>query len=513
MIEALKNLGRIIIQKEFNLQFEDFEEEIWADTSKLSYLISEQAFNYDYFENQVENVLEKPHILYINIISKKNGHKFSEISLHQASIYKNDSWVKKEAIGGKFFTPTIPLEAKSTLKSMEKTADKSFTNLIKSLKLNANKKNDQIYSESLRLFLGEIVAILQEKKAEIIQKIAEKILQFFFEVDDPVAASKVRALLTLKVDGKTISEHLLLSEFIIHAFIVKILKVDKCFKNGKIIWTNPKEKMYCSVCQESGNFISTEYKPYTFYTKDKTGYVTQAFLNKNSGHMFPIDLKCALLIEIGRCYVDKYYEFRLNRDNFKLIPKILFPLELKEEKSILSLKNTYKELIQTQSIKSNDRIAQEKSFLFALMDFKNTINFDMIFYEKDQAEFKILLHIKDVAPSRIKIIYDAFEAVRKFISTSPRNYPKLLSFYSIKRLFSRKTGNDFEYDMPSYYKMLESIFSGIDINKNNLLTEFYSNLPSKMYQGGKSPTNNFESEAKSFLSILLLLESLQILIW
>jgi CRISPR-associated Csh1 family protein len=335
------------------------------------------------------------------------------------------------------------------------------------------------------------------------------ILDFNAFIERKISKNKINIIVSLKIDGQTLKEHQILNQYLFQKYIFKALKSKITFDaNGNIIWSNTEEDMICSVCSRIKQNITTEYKPYTFYSNDKRSYNTNSKFSTNS-RMFPIDIQCAYLVEIGRCYVDKNFEFEFGGYNFKLIPKILFPNQLYQKK-ILDLKIDYDNLVKNEE--RITRIKQEEFLLSVLGDFNNTINYDMIFYEKIQSEFRILLHIKDIAPSKIKRIHEAFKASRK-IGNDNRSFGNLISFYTIKRFFSIYEGNSIKYDIESFLEMINIIFTGEKVKKSHLLTKFFANLQNKIHKAKENPIKARQREIHATLLIFELLKQLDLLVW
>ncbi|MHA1375985.1 MAG: TM1802 family CRISPR-associated protein [Promethearchaeota archaeon] len=507
MIEALKKLGESVLKREFRLT--SITGDFWeSDVFKSVYLISEKAFNFEYFETQVENTLHKPHVIYIDLITTNNHYVFHQITIEEARPHNNDLWIKKEAVGGSYFSPTIPLEISNSEKSMEKKTEKALKSIHSTIMINQSSISKKIYLEEIIRKLDEIREEMSNKKELIVREIYNILKDYFF--DNEVPSNKINVILSLRIDKKTLKHNKLLSKYLYLKFIEKTLKINKAIQNSIFRYEDNNEKRICSLCSEQKRFITIDYKPYTFFSNDKPSYNTQSHFT-TSGSMFPLDIKCAYLIEIGRCYADKYFEFKIGEENCKIIPRILFPLDQKEEESLLNLKANYYDIIKIKGL--SNRVEKEESLFYALEDFNNSINYDMLFYEKNQSEFKILLYIKDIFPSQIKKIHEAFASTRKMGNSYNRKFGNLLSFYSIKRFFSRFEGNLLKYDMKAFYEMIDIIFSGKKVEKSSLLDVFFQNLPNKMFKGEKAPSQTHETENHSVLLIIELLKKLNQLKW
>ena len=74
--------------------------------------------------------------------------------------------------------------------------------------------------------------------------------------------------------------------------------------------------------------------------------------------MFPIDVKCAILVEVGRCFIDSEFEFRISGERFKLIPKIILPISYEEQDALLNLKTNYNNVMGEKEARQ-ERTLQE----------------------------------------------------------------------------------------------------------------------------------------------------------
>ncbi|MEJ2251449.1 MAG: TM1802 family CRISPR-associated protein [Candidatus Lokiarchaeota archaeon] len=452
--------------------------------------------------------LEKPHVIYIcfKTNEKNNQLIYQNIELKEAYKKDNNNWIKKEAVGGFYYSPTIPLKISTKKSSLLKNVNKTLKNLKKTLKIKKNEKS--CYHEDVAYFISNLFKILETNKEYIINQIADKIFNTFLEAN--VSKNKINIIVSLKINNETLKDNRMLNHFLFHKYIIKTFKTTNAFnEEGIIHWESANEKMVCSVCSKSNRNITAEYKPYTFYSNDKPSYNTDSNFSTNS-KMFPIDIQCAYLVEIGRCYVDMNYEFSLGEETFKLIPKILFPVDPIYQQKILDLKIDYEKLIKKE--KRTERIKQEEFLFSVLEDFNNTINFDIIFYEKNQAEFKILLHIKDIAPSRIKKIHNAFKEARK-MGNFYRNYGNLISFYTLKRFYSRYEGKSIKYDNEGFLEMLDIIFSGKEVKKSHILDLFFSNFQNKIFKSNNNPIQARQTEIHAAILIFEVLKQLNLLNW
>ena len=358
MIEAIKEIGEYAIRKEGN-----------NINDPLGILIEDP-------ESNPKNPAYK-HILSIILDANDGKYEYKGIDLEQYSKDKIKLYLYKQGSSkGRDLTPTSRI---TTIKStFNNTKILPWFKEYKGIGLD-NKTN----------FLVEI--------GDCLRKNSEKI-QEELEVKHNGINKKENAVLTLKIDGKHIGEY-----EIFKTILLEESKRGFYSKYGIISKAGDK---ICCVCNkrraEVYGFVST----YKFYTVDKPGFVSGGFRQKDAWKNYPVCLNCALTLEAGKNYLKnevKYFDFY--GFNYYLIPKLINEGDYEVKKDLFDLIEDWKDPKFRK--KEINRLTQdEKEILGFMSKQQNYLNMIFMFYKESKSEFKILLYIEDVLPSRLKTLFD-----------------------------------------------------------------------------------------------------------
>jgi len=221
------------------------------------------------------------------------------------------------------------------------------------------------------------------------------------------------------------------------------------------------EKGVCCICRKYENDIfGLVGVVFPFYTIDKPGYVS-GLLYEKAWKNYPVCKNCAILIELGKKYLDDNLRMPFYGREYYLIPKPIYETDLED---VLKRYKTLKH-VSEDNLESIYSTVEEK-----VMDFlgrqENNISFDLMFTENNKSALTIELNIEDVAPSRFKSIYDAINRIRnmEFFSDKP------VGFGMLVRLFPRKTHNRY------FLECIDKIISNRIIEYNFLMQFFNSYL-------------------------------------
>lgn len=168
------------------------------------------------------------------------------------------------------------------------------------------------------------------------------------------------------------------------------------------------EGKICSICKSQKDEVYGFVSTYKFYTVDKPGFVSGGFDQSLAWKNYPVCQRCALTLEEGKKYLEDFSSFRFYGFDYYLIPKPLIPeksnevyylLEEFKEKD-LEFKNEYIHLLDDTEEEILDLVSKQESFF----------NNNLLFFNKSEVkktgEFKILLYIEDVLPSRLSKLFD-----------------------------------------------------------------------------------------------------------
>ncbi|MCS3923884.1 TIGR02556 family CRISPR-associated protein [Methanosalsum natronophilum] len=230
------------------------------------------------------------------------------------------------------------------------------------------------------------------------------------------------------------------------------------------------ENKTCSVCYQIADEVFGFSTPYKFYTVDKPGFVASGFDQSNAWQNNPVCLNCSLKVIAGKEYIEKYLKFNVYRLDYFIIPNILVKEGIEDIYSVfedystidVSLNKEYGNFLKTR----------EDDLLYYLSDLENHLNIDLMFFAKSNAQFSIILHIKDILPSRLKhlfILKDEIDRKIIFKENISQNeiHPIEFSLNNVYTFFpsSREHPDNTKY----FLEIMHSIFTGRPIDYKFLL--------------------------------------------
>ncbi|ODS41200.1 hypothetical protein BEH94_09665 [Candidatus Altiarchaeales archaeon WOR_SM1_SCG] len=216
---------------------------------------------------------------------------------------------------------------------------------------------------------------------------------------------KEKSVLTLKIDDKYIGEYDVFKKILIEKFEEELY--------SKYGVESKAEDETCCVCNEKKAEVYGFVGPYKFSTFDKPGFVSGGVQQKDAWKNYPVCKECAFTLEAGKKYIKDKLNFKFyGRFNYYLIPKFIN----KEDSEIKKFydpinrwnrdpkfRDTYIEKLTTTENDVLDLMSKEGNYL----------NLNFMFYMESNAEFKILLYVEDILPSRLKTLFDVKKKVDK----------------------------------------------------------------------------------------------------
>lgn len=226
------------------------------------------------------------------------------------------------------------------------------------------------------------------------------------EIYDSIRKEKLNAILTIEI----ISEENQLLPGEVECFR-KIFLNDSTSNFYKKHNTVSKAKNeVCFVCdrkKEVLGFVST----FTFYTVDKPGMVAGGFNQSNTWKNYPVCLDCALVLEMGKKWLEQNSRFNFYGFDYFLIPKKLFRTtddavynalkDYHQQGSQITITGSYEALLDTTS----DEV------LGLLSEKPNTFLCNMLIFRVSKSEFKILRYIEGIYPSDLQRLFKAKKQV------------------------------------------------------------------------------------------------------
>ncbi len=284
---------------------------------------------------------------------------------------------------------------------------------------------------------------------------------------------KNRYLLTFTINGKYFGEYeQYRALFFKEAF-------DK-YKKG----SSAKNKL-CAVTYENVEEVWGRIDTLGF-TVDKKPFSRNGFDTKKSYTMFPVAPEVVKVLEGSKKFVLERLTNNFYGLKYFILPHFIIESEeiirrgiktFIEESTILPLAEESRSIVYNEHILH--RIIERKELS------NNDVYYDIFFYQPNNAQFMIKLHLNDVLPSRLKRIFDCKTDIEQYYRPILfRLYKKgkkeeridfSLTFAKIKDYFSKKVKTDTIFQ-PYFFKILEAVFYGNSINEQQLLKAFLKKI-------------------------------------
>ena len=449
MIEAIRDIGEYSIKKDGKNVDEP-----------LNILIDDPSNRF------TEN------ILFIVLVSSNGIFEYKGISIEEYSKNELKKYsYKKGAPNGTDMTPT----------SMITNIETTFKIKI----LNWFKEYDKIELDENQNFLVKIGNCIRDNKENILDDLKEK-----YNKESNVAS--------LKIDNKYIGDYPIFQNMLVDK-AKEGFYFTKSF-SGKNQYSRS-ENQICSVCNQRQEEVYGFVDTYKFYTVDKPGFVSGGFQQADTWKNYPVCLNCALTLEEGKKYLGYYMNFNFYGFKYLLIPKLVNTIDEETRKEV------FKTIEQQKNPKFKrgeiKRLTSDENEILELMsEQKNYLNLNFMFYDAPRgyygSEFKILVYIEDILPSRLKTLFnvkkevDKVDIFRECMIPIFENRKKVdempLEFnFSIPRTFFPKVSDNRTYDK-YFLDIVNKIFTNKPIDYNFLMNfimqkirdDFINNYPTKI---------------------------------
>lgn len=290
--------------------------------------------------------------------------------------------------------------------------------------------------------------------------------------------SKKSYLLTFKIDG------LYFGEF--EAY--KNLFYEEAYKAYA---KSASEKKVCAVTYKESEQVWGRVNTLGFTVDDLT-FSRNGFDQGESYKMFPVSPDAVKILEGTNRFVEDKMSYNFYGLKYYLLPHMVAMSEdLAKEITDLfiakrladTLQNIGNALIGNEQI-ITDIITEESG---REMLSRHNVYYDIFFYQRNNSQFLIKLHLSDVLPSRFKRIFDVKKAIEKIYQpitkreiqkkgqTDKETIPFWLNFGLIKDFFSKKAKTETIYH-PYFFKILEAVFYGTSLNEQTILQEFMNKI-------------------------------------
>lgn len=408
-------------------------------------------------DNPVDIIVEDPassptykHVLAIILNKTDEGFEFGGIRQEEYTKEKIGKYLyKRGAANGTDRTPT------SRITEIEKTFANKIVIWFKNV---LNDKELELDADEFE-FIRDLDRCVQQNKEAILFDLNDKTNNF---------ANDENGILTIIInqDGdKYIGDIPVFKKILLYSF-ANSLHYSQTYKIHAISKNN-----VCSVCKQNSKEVYGLVTTYTFYNIDKPGFVAGGFNRADAWKNYPVCLNCAIKLEAGKQYVDNFLKYNFYGFDYYVIPKLF---QQDENTEVYQLLEDFRKDIDNDNVKIKTEYGNllsdtEENVLEILANQGNYLNNNLLFYEKSNAAFRIILYIEDILPSRLKKLFEMKQHVdKKSIFKNFAEDGKSLSFNfgNIWHIFPRTR----EQDLSRYFlEIVDKIFTNRKIDYSFLM--------------------------------------------
>lgn len=263
------------------------------------------------------------------------------------------------------------------------------------------------------------------------------------------------------------------------------------------------QKKVCSVSGKSEKTIYGFASPFSFSTVDKPGFVAGFFDQNKNWRNYPISDKEATPLALGKRFIMENLRSSFYSKSYLIIPQPFVDRDFKNLSKLIDLIKTSLNATETQNTLER-RARAENRIMRMIGDMNDYFTVNLIFFETQNAAFRIKLALEEVLPSRFKVLFnDAPQVVNKnrlfkdAIETKEGVFDLNFTFQIVK---------DFFYDR--FLDAVQSIFKGERISEETI----FSFIMKKIKVSFKAESRNKRSEVvKEAIMLIYYLQELQII--
>jgi CRISPR-associated protein Csh1 len=429
-------------------------------------------------ENPFEGRVEKGRVL-VGEIENKKFRKFNLQNFNEGLIPK--ILYRRTSPRGTGIVPTLYLNLSGPDKNGKTGIEKTSDKLLSSLENN----NDIIQIEKPESLINEFQS---------------------FDYN-----SDYSYVVTFKIDGKWLGE---IKELKNHFFNESYKKYYDQQSKGK----SEGNDQICSLTGNTGRvfgFVNT-----LGFAIDSQAFIRNGFDTSSGYKMFPVSEDAIPILEGARAILENKVAARFF-DNIKyaILPHFVFQPD-RENAIFIAESFLEKAAYNADSKKDagnegfiNDTEAILKEIIKSGDLNRHEIYYSILFFEQQQAQFKIHLELNDVLPSRISKVLEAkktaenrYKQLTSYTTKNGDRKSQHITLYRLKDYFSTGENNT----QPAFYKLINSIFTGQPYDDSKLLKLVLNSWKSSFKKNYHEKENYFNFLVKNSLGNLYFLHLLGI---
>lgn len=256
------------------------------------------------------------------------------------------------------------------------------------------------------------------------------------------------------------------------------------------------------------------------FTVDSDAFRRNGFDANNAYTMFPVSEEVIPYLESSRSIlVNKLAANFYGNLRYAIVPHFIFHPDLSTAKYIAK-KFLYKAALNVDSKDdrgANGFVNDTETILNEIIsdgDLKrNDIYYAILFFEQQQAQFKINLELNDVLPSRISRILKAkrtaeehYKLYTSYLTKKGEAKQQRITLYRLREYFLTGDKNV----QPAFFKLIQSIFTGLDYDDSKLIGLIVNAWKKSFKQDFYEKENSFNFFVKNTLGNLYFLNLLGI---
>lgn len=336
----------------------------------------------------VHDLPKKPRVLSIVLKKVSDGYEYEKIDLEEyRDNYKEKYLYRYGASRGANITPSAIMTDKQTYKDkiLYWFSDKNLGILE--------------LTDLERIEIRNIERCLEKNQ----ERILDDIKKVLFDLDP-----KEQKLITLKFRENGSSKYIGDVDVFKKA-LIRGSTLSYYYK--KTHGESRSKNALCSICFEKADEVygfTSDIFP--FYTLDKPGFAPE-FNPKNGWKLYPVCQECTLKLEAGKGHIERKLDLSFYGGfRYYLIPKFIFSTD---EGTYDKVFDYFEEYARDPSFSQKktgwigNLISNEDRIFELLSQEKNVLALNFFFYERpNKKELKILLHINEILPSRLRRLYE-----------------------------------------------------------------------------------------------------------